>query len=191
MKKLIYTLWIIIIALFYSCDGNKPSQSATVVEESLEKGRDSAYYLSKDFQIFPQYHLAIKCPVILTDISLKTKANFDMHYGGIENNETSYEIIVIHLPLGYQDLSETEKIKFEENFLFDKFPGKAVIIEMGGKEINAYVMEYSHQRGQGKGIAFIFEGKAFAFNVIAKDYIETRFNTFSNSIIFYHHNDKT
>lgn len=173
--------------LFCSCNyqptpSNNNQSEGSIVEP---KDRDADYYISKGFQIFPQYKLAVKCPVKLTDISSKSKANFDFHYGGVENNETLYEIIVVNLPLGYYDLTVEEKIKLEQDFLTDKFPGKTVITEMAGKKINANVMEYSHKKGQGKGIAFILDGKTYAFNVISNNQVDKKFNSLTNNIIFY------
>ena len=169
-----------------SSGSNDVFSSANESGNTIEpQNRDITYYKSKGFQVFPQYHLAVKCPVLLTDISNKSKANFDLHYGGVENDANFYELIIFDLPLGYRDLSADEKTKFEIKFLSDKFPGKTVITEMGGKVISAKVMEYSHQQGQGKGFAFIFEGKVFAFNVIAKTGVSEKFNTLTNNIIFY------
>lgn len=173
--------------LLFSCNyqptpANNNQSQGSIVEP---KDRNADYYISKGFQIFPQYHLAIKCPVKLTDISSKSKANFDLHYGGVENNETFYELIVIDLPLGYRDLTSEEKNKFEQDFLSEKFSGKTVITEMAGKQIKAKVMEYSHSKGQGKGIAFIFNEKTFAFNVISNNETDRKFNSLTNNIIFY------
>ena len=177
-----------VLAFFmYSCEYRQPTSNSQNSEEFVTepKNRDADYYSSKGFQIFPQYNLAIKCPVILTDISHSTKTNFDLHYSGIENNEAFYEMIVINLPLGYYDLSDDEKAKFERDFLAKKFQGKPVITEMGGQEVNAGIMEYTHQDGQGKGIAFIYNGKIFSFNIIAKEGINERFNKLTNNIVFY------
>jgi len=187
MKKVIYIIYLLANAFIYSCDYPHPTSTNITPKENVvePKDRDAAYYASKGFQIFPQYHLAVKCPVILKDISNQSKANFDFHFGGVENNSTFYEIIVINFPLGYNDLSDEEKLKFEDKFLSENFSGKTVVTEMAGKKIDATVMEYTHKQGQGKGIAFILEGKTFAFNIITNDNLTERFNTLTNNIIFY------
>jgi hypothetical protein len=187
MKSTIAIYIGVLVIFMFSCENKQPSSNHqdSTVNVVEPKNRDAAYYSSKGFQIFPQYNLAIKCPVVLTDISSSTKTNFDLHYAGLENNETYYEMIVINLPLGYYDLTDDEKVNFEKNFLAEKFQGKTVITKMGDKEINAAINEYTHQRGQGKGIAFIFNEKIFSFNIIAKEGINERFNKLSNNIIFY------
>lgn len=184
---MIFKLCLIVnVLLLSNCNYNKIDKHSEFHDNVAEpKDRDSSYYRSKGFQFFSQYHLAVKCPVILTDISSESEANFNFHYGGTDSDNSFYEIIVIHLPLGYKDLKEEEQHKFEQNFLYEKFSGKSVVTEIDGAKINAVVMEYDHQRGKGKGIAFIFESKLFGFNTISNANLSKKFNSFTNNIVFY------
>ena len=71
----------------------------------LNEGKDANYYLSKGYQVFKKFNLAIKLPVKLTDMSSQTKSNNGLFYGGFLNNNSEskvvfYQVIINPLPAG-------------------------------------------------------------------------------------------
>lgn len=148
--------------------------------------RDTKYYKSKGFQVFEDYGFAIKCPILLGDISNKMSGNFDFCYGGIENpnsaeNFAMYQVLINNFPDGYRNATLEEKKRIEDKFLNNTFPGvkEKVIFE----KMNAVVIKYQSNNMPGRSLMFIRGNKSYVFNLISNDNITARFNQLTNNII--------
>ena len=154
---------------------------------SFQIPRDAKYYLSKGFQVFQQYNLAIKTPTKLEDIADKVKGNFDFCYGCFENKESKtdfafYQIMINNLPTGFINASPERKKEFEEKFLYNTFQGEQKKVVFNG--LNACVVSYKYQNYNGKVLLFLKGSNTFVFNLMGNE-IEGRFNALTNNIVFY------
>lgn len=160
---------------------------ASLLLISFQVPRDAKYYISKGFQIFQQYKLAIKTPCKLEDISDKVKGNFDFCYGGFENKDSNtdfvfYQIMINKFPAGYFNATKEKKKEVEEKFLYLTFPGEQKKVVFNG--LNACIVSYKNQKYNGKALLFIRDGSTYVFNLLGNN-IESRFNALTNNIIFY------
>jgi len=150
--------------------------------------KNASYYISKGYQVFKKFNLAIKLPVKLTDMSSQTKSNNDLFYGGFLNKNSEskvvfYQVIINPLPAGYKDLNPSEKKTFEAKLLNEKFPGnKKKVVFMG---VNAFVLSYRQNGYSGRSLVFIKYGKIYGFNLMTNDDITSKFNAMTNNIEFF------
>lgn len=150
--------------------------------------KNVSYYLSKGYQVFTKYRLAIKFPVKLSDLSSQTKDNSDFIHGGFLNKDSEskvvfYQVIINQLPAGYKDLNPSEKKTFEAKLLNEKFPGsKEKVIFMG---VDAFVLSYKNNRYSGRSLVFIKYGRIYGFNIMTNDDIISKFNAMTNNIEFF------
>jgi len=155
---------------------------------SINQEKNANYYISKGYQVFQKFNLAIKLPVKLTDMSSQTKSNNDLFYGGFlnKNSETKvvfYQVIINPLPAGYKDLNPSEKKTFEAKLLSEKFPGnKEKVVFMG---VDAFVLSYKQNGYSGRSLVFIKYGKTYGFNIMTNDNITSKFNSMTNNIEFF------
>jgi len=155
---------------------------------SINQEKNANYYISKGYQVFQKFNLAIKLPVKLTDMSSQTKSNNDLFYGGFlnKNSETKvvfYQVIINPLPAGYKDLNPSEKKTFEAKLLSEKFPGnKEKVVFMG---VDAFVLSYKQNGYSGRSLVFIKYGKTYGFNIMTNDDITSKFNSMTNNIEFF------
>jgi len=149
--------------------------------------KNASYYLSRGYQVFAKYNLAIKFPVKISDLSNQTKDNSDFIYGGFLNKDSEskvvfYQVIINQLPAGYKDLTTSEKKTFEAKLLNEKFPGnKEKVVFMG---VDAFVLSYKNNGYSGRSLVFIRNGCVYGFNIMTNDDITVRFNSMTNSIEF-------
>lgn len=153
--------------------------------------KDSKYYKAKGYQVFEKYKLAIKTPCFLEDGSNKVKENYDLHYGCFEQpfngkNGAFYQIVINKLPAGYNNLTEKEKDKFQdEAILNNDRKTQIVYIEINDKAVKAYVFNYQNNGVNGRAILFFRGNYQYGFNIISNNKLIGRFNYLTNNIIFY------
>lgn len=153
--------------------------------------RDASYYKSKGYQVFEKYRLAIKVPCILEDAANKVAANFELHYGGFDQPFNAsygafYQLIVRRTPASYSSLSISEKQKLQDETMLDGTRNVEVVyfkLEKG--TIRSYLYEHQKNGIKAKSISFFYGDKIYAFNVMSNDQLTGRFNTLTNSIVFY------
>lgn len=155
---------------------------------SINQEKNASYYISKGYQVFQKFNLAIKLPVKLTDMSSQTKSNNGLFYGGFLNKNSEskvvfYQVIINPLPAGYKDLNPSEKKIFEAKLLSEKFPGnKEKVVFMG---VDAFVLSYKQNGYSGRSLVFIKYGKTYGFNIMTNDDITSKFNSMTNNIEFF------
>jgi hypothetical protein len=150
--------------------------------------KDASYYKSKGYQVFSEFGFAVKCPKSLEDISSQMRAENDISYGCILNDNSRdklvmYQVLVKKIPVGYLQASAAEKEKVEEQF-FSSFSGekKRVIFN----NLNAVVVSFIGKEDiTGKAIIFIRNGATYSFNLMTNDGLEQKFNLLTNNIKFF------
>ena len=185
------------ILVFWGCvDKNKStiteeesfSESSTRYKDITEdigtesSIKDEAYYKSKGYQVFSEYHIAVKCPATLKDASNQSNDDFDFNYSGIANDKF-YQIMIIKISAGRKDMSKQEY----ENFLKESFGnqggGKHVL--WGDEELPAYLLpDYTQNGYKGRGIAVANNGMIYTFNIMTKGNLDSDFNSFTNNVKF-------
>ncbi|MFN8323676.1 MAG: hypothetical protein U0T74_13525 [Chitinophagales bacterium] len=93
-----------------------------------------------------------------------------------------FQVIVNNLPDGYYNATQQEKDEFKDKF-FTKFslqnPKKVVF-----KRLDAIVSDFVKNGYSGRGIAFIYNNKTYAFTVITNNDLTSKFNQLTNRIEF-------
>jgi hypothetical protein len=130
-------------------------------------------------------------PCVLEDVSSQTKSDFDLNYGGIENENNpskfaAYQLMVNKLPIGYRDLSPQELSNMIDEWIKNSMKSLENVksVKFGYEEIPAYVGESSKNGYAQKGIIFHKENFIYSLTVISNDDLDGRFNTLTNNIKF-------
>jgi hypothetical protein len=190
MKAIKYILPIILIA-FFSCE--MPVQEITQQDSNqmdssdFDKPKDASWYRARGYQVFSSRNLAVKAPVRLENMASQTRERHDFNFGGVENSRSEsriafYQIIINNLPRTYQNLSDSEKIAFEEKMIRESFPRDAKQIEFKG--LKAFILSYSHDGYMAKSLMFIKDGRTYGFNLITNNNLEAKFEEYINNIQF-------
>lgn len=175
---------IIFIGSFLSCN---QQQNNKTIPSDKSINRDKDYYESKEYQTFSDYQFAVKCPVILKDVSMQSNDDFDFNYAG-SIDDTFYQIMIIKLPAGYKDYS-TNEIKFMLKERFSQQGGGENVL-FGEEDLPAYLLnDYSQEGHKGRGIAVYRNGKIYVFNVMTTADLDNKFNSFTNNIKFINNED--
>lgn len=186
IKSLLYTT--ICIFLFGCINTNKSTSTInSKSEEELDiyPYKDAAYYLSKGYQVFSDFEFAVKCPVVLKDVSILSNENFDFNHAA-NTDDTFYQITVTQIPAGRKDLTVEEYDKFLDE-MFSQQPTKKVLWGEEGKP--AYLFDdYMHNEYKGRGIAVPHNGRIYGFNLMTIRDIDAKFNGFTNNIKFLNKN---
>jgi hypothetical protein len=193
MKKIGYPLFILVMILF-SCHYQQPKETTSEKQQETfyyndgndDRSHDANYYLSKGYQVFPEFDLAIKSPCQLTDQSLQSSANHDFIMGCFVNEHSNrdmefYQVIINKLPLGYRDLNKTEQKDFEAEML-DK------LADGGSKDVVFYdsisgkVFDFTQNGYSARALVFIWNGKTYGFTLITNNELDKNFNKWTNKI---------
>ena len=160
-------------------------------QSSVNANRGETYYKQKGYQTFSSFKFAVKTPIRLADISYKTKHDFSLEYGGIENQNNSqklaaYQLIINRFPAGYKGLSKKAKIAFKQK-MFKQFLGQNTSrkVKFGKEEIDAYITQYTQKGYNAKGIIFIKNDCIYGLTLISNDKLDQRFNQLTNSVHFF------
>lgn len=153
--------------------------------------KDSNYYRQKGYQVFPELGFAINASVELEDISKIADGDFTLNYAGIESANTSqqcfYQLIVSSLPVGYKDYTDTEARDIAMKIITNTTESlrnvkKIYFSEYGYSGICGECM---HNNIKQKGVYFYRDGHIYAMTVISNYNLESRYNSFTNSIKFF------
>ncbi len=196
-KNLLYLVLFIVAAVIYGCCKDAKHaylrQKADndihgIIDRAISKSeiasvsKDEDYYSSKEYQVFNEYHLAVKCPATLKDVSMQSNDDFDFNYAG-STDDTFYQIMIIKIPVGRLGMSIEDEKAFLKQMFGSQGGGKPVL--WGEEQLPAYLLDDYVQNGYtGRGIAVARNGRIFAFNVMAKGGLDAKFNSFTNSVQF-------
>lgn len=193
--KLVDTLVVIPIIILIALIAYKKLYQDKAIKENLIisqtelKGNISDKTQFKDYQTFPNYQLAVKCPVLLRDVSMQSNDDFDFNYAG-NTDDTFYQIMIIKLPAGYKDY-QTNEIKSMLRDMFNQQGGGKNVL-FGEEDLPAYLLSDYVQNGyKGRGIAVYRNGLIYTFNIMTKGNIENKFNEFTNNIKFMDKQDES
>ena len=194
-KILLYSILLCLCGIGCTTNNTNTNDENTVYYEGVSQKediqpieRDAAYYKSKGYQVFTDYQFAVKSPVTLEDISMRSNDNFDFNYAGISSDDSYYQIMIIKLPIGYKNYQEDDiKAMLRERF-GQQGGGENVLF--GDENLPAYLSNYVHNGYKGKGIAVYRNGLIYAFNVMTKGSLDTKFNSFTNNVCFLNELDK-
>lgn len=161
---------------------NYEENSTTLNQKSKANNSSSSSNILKH-QTFPEYQFAIKCPAILKDASKQSNDDFEFNYaGGI--GDTFYQIMIVRVPAGRKDMTKEQYKSFLKETFGKQGSGKHVL--WGEEELPAYLLDDYIQNGyKGRGIAVARNGMIYTFNIMAKDNIDSKFNSFTNNVIFF------
>lgn len=168
----------------------EPQNSIYTDEIGSGSNRNESYFKQKGYQIFPQFNMAIKSPVILKDISRQTSHDFDLEYGGVENENNparfaAYQLMIFKLPASYKALSNQSKEQFRKYILnrFSNLNGE--FVKFSHEELDAYVAYSKIENYDSRCIYFLRDNYVFGLVVISNDRLTERFNKLTNDIQFY------
>lgn len=150
--------------------------------------KDASYYKSKGFQVFPDYSLAVKMPVILKDVSGQTKEHHDCNYGAMADEYSKekrafYQVIIDRLPASFGVLSKAEQDAYIDK-IYTSSTGVTKKVVFGAEKLTAFVMSFKQNGMTGKGIIIVRNGNNYGFTLITNYKLLERFNTLTNSIEF-------
>jgi len=183
---------IFLAMLIFACGCvNNPTQVTEIINiknEIVPNNIDENYYKSKGFQVFTEFNFAVKSPAVLRDVSRQSSSSFEFNYAGFlnENSETElvfYQITVIKIPVEQKNIPEDEVQKMFRDFFNETVSGKPV--PWGEEKFPAYVNDYVHNGFTGRGISVLVNGKVYGFNVITNNDLNSKFNSFINSVVFF------
>lgn len=179
--------------LILFCQCNYTSQNKENSEEQSDGTsiRNASYYRDKGYQIIPHYNFAIKAPCILKDISMQSQGDFTLNYGGILNEDNpsklvAYQLTIVQLPASYlhMSLSEQNRVKEKLKSQIQKI-GIYKDVKVGHEGYDGYLVESTQDNYKLKGEMFIKDDLIFGLTVITNDDIESKFNTYTNSLKFF------
>jgi len=188
--KIINKILVLLLIASFSCV-NRPSPGSGSNFEVSPTIKNESYYKSKGYQVFSDFGFAVKCPVVLKDVSRISNDDFDFNYGGFLNEKSKeklvfYQITIVKFPVGYKDMPYEEVQKKFMEFINTNAKGEPV--RWGEEEYPASVHDYVHNGYSGRGISVLVEGKVYGFNVITNDDLNAKFNSFTNNVVFFTQN---
>lgn len=175
----------------YQC--NHSSQNKINIEKLSNEQitKDISYYKSKDYQIFSDYGFVIKAPCVLKDISMQSQGDFALNYGGIFNEDNpsklvAYQLTIVQLPASYlhMSLSEQNRVKEKLESQIQKI-GIFKEVKVGHEAYDGYLVESTKDSYKLKGEMFIKDDLIFGLTIITNDDIESKFNSYTNSLKFF------
>lgn len=175
---------IFIIVFLISCTTNNK-------QEKIKSDNETRVLINSNYQTFDKYEIAIKAPCKLVDISNQTNNDFELNYGGIDNEYNkdkmaAYQLMIVKLPVGYKDLPPTTLKKKVDEKLKDMMKSFENVesIKFGYENYLGYVGEATTKGYASKGIFFHRENYIYCLTIISNDNLEERFNMLTNNIKF-------
>lgn len=185
MKSKIIIFFFLITFILFSCNSNRNSNSSSN-QTDIIKNYDS------ELHVFKEYGISIKTPCVLKDVSSQAHSDFDQNYGGIDNEYdkdkmAAYQFIVVKLPIGYKNLSQSTLEKKVDTILkgLAQTFQNSKSIRFGYENYPGYVVETIHNEYNQKGIFFHRENFIYGLTIISNDNLEGRFNKLTNNIDFF------
>ena len=153
--------------------------------------KDASYYKAKGYQVFSKYGFVIKAPITLKSAPNSADGNFEINIGGILNENIPsrfvfYQLIIKRFPVGYVHFSPQGKQNFREQALKQGAQNLVNVkrVKVGYMGYDGIVGETTHNGYKQKGEVFIKDEYVFALTVITNDDLESKFNQFTNNLIF-------
>lgn len=189
---LIFILILEITLILGSCTDKKAiSENTTLRQEEVASIKDYDYYINKGYQVSKEHGFAFKAPCILEDASTRASGDFALNLAGIENPNNpkklaAYQLILIKVPIGYKDYSPTEFEKIVDTKLKSAFSSFQNLkkVYVGYENYLGYTGETKHNGYRQKGLIFHKKKYIFGLTVMSNDNLESRFNSFTNSLKF-------
>lgn len=192
--KLVFILILEITLTLGSCTDKKAiseNTTSTLRQEEVASIKDYDYYINKGYQVSKEHGFAFKAPCILEDVSNRASGDFALNLAGIENPNNpkklaAYQLILIKVPIGYKDYSPSEFEKIVDTKLKSTFSSFQNFkkVNVGYENYHGYTVETKHNGYKLKGLIFHNEKYIFGLIVMSNDNLESRFNSFTNSLQF-------
>lgn len=180
IKQINIILFLPFFALL-SCtinNGTREKKDSNKSEIGINNGEFNS---QKDYQEFPEYQLAVKCPAVLKDVSGQSNDSFDFNYAG-STNDAFYQIMIVKIPVEYRNYQDSYKSVLKD--MFEKQGGGETIL-FGDENLPAYLLnDYTHEGYKGRGIAVMRGIYVYTFNVMTNSDLDAKFRGFTNSISF-------
>ncbi len=136
---------------------------------------------------FPEHGFSIETPCPLKDVSEQSDGDFLVNYAGTtnENDEKKfafYQVMVTRLPVGYNNLSASEREKMIDRLLEEATykSESAKPIRFSYDNYKGYEMTSHHNGYKQKGVIFSKENLFICLTVISNDRLDEKFNKFTN-----------
>lgn len=177
-----------------SCIDKKASSentTSTLRQKEVATIKDYDYYINKGYQVSKEYGFAFKAPCILEDVSNNAPGDFALNLGGIDNSNNpkklaAYQLILIKVPVGYKDFSPAEFEKVVDAKLKSTLSSFQNLkkVNVSYENYSGYTGETEHNGYKQKGLIFHKEKYIYCLTVMSNDNLESRFNSFTNSLKF-------
>ncbi len=137
---------------------------------------------------FKEFGFSIKTPCVLEDVSSQANGDFEANYGGIINpddpdNVTAYQIVVIKIPIGIEDYTESEKKDLIDQQLSMRMVNFSNVkrVLFSDNEYIGYVGDTHHNGLKQRGVMFNKDRYIIALTVMTNSDLDLKFNEFTNS----------
>lgn len=178
--KVILIFCFVCIGLFTQCKIENESKSQQNTPETKSEYK----------QVFSEYHLEVKTPIELADISNESNHQFALHYGAVEhpndkNKLTAYQFM-ISIPSNYEQgraiikskLLKTNNLQWSECYIGEN------------GNIQAYVSRFNNKGVETKSLAIFTDDYILGINVMSNTNLDEKFQYVTDNIFFTKELDK-